>query len=53
MAKWKFIIKQDGLMVARGEGEDKEFILSEAEHYFSMYEEEDFKKMTLEVKEEK
>lgn len=53
MAKWKFEIKQDGLMVARGEGEDKEFILSEAEHYFSIYEEEDFKKMTLEVKEKK
>lgn len=53
MPKWKFIIKQDGLMVARGEGEDKDFILSEAGHYFSMYEEEDFKKMTLEVKEVK
>ena len=50
MIIWKFVLKQDGLTVARGEGDDKDFVISEAEHYFSMYESEDYKKMTLELK---
>ena len=48
---WKFTIKQDGLKVASGFGEDKEFILGECFHYLSQYAEEDFKKMTMEIKE--
>lgn len=49
--KWVFILKQDSVIVARGEGEDKDFILREACHYFSMYAEEDFKKINMEIKE--
>lgn len=48
---WKFTIKQDGLKVASGFGEEKEFILGECLHYLSLYAEENFKKMTMEIKE--
>lgn len=48
---WKFNIKQDGLKVAFGFGEDKEFVLSECFYYLSQYSEETFKKMTMEIKE--
>lgn len=48
---WKFTIKQDGLKVASSFGEDKEFVLIECFDYLSQYAEEDFKKMTIEIKE--
>lgn len=48
---WKFTIKQDGLKVASGLGDDKEFVLDECFHYLSLYSEEEFKKMTIEIKE--
>ena len=48
---WKFTIKQDGLKVASGFGDDKEFVLNECFHYLSLYAEETFKKMTMEIKE--
>lgn len=48
---WKFIIKQDRLIVARGYGKDKECVINECFHYLSLYSEEDFKKMTMEIKE--
>jgi hypothetical protein len=48
---WKFTIKQDGLKVASGFGEDKEFVISECFHYVSLYAEDDFKNMTIEIKE--
>lgn len=48
---WKFTIKQDGLKVASGFGEDKLFILGECFHYLSLYVEENFKKTTVEIKE--
>lgn len=48
---WEFTIKQDGLKVASGSSDDKEFAFNECFHYVSLYaEEEDFKKMTIEVK---
>lgn len=50
---WKFIIKQDSLKVASGFGEDKESVLDECFHYISLYAEENFKKMTIEIKEVK
>ena len=50
---WKYSIKQDGLKVASGFGDDKEFVFNECFHYVSLYAEEDFKKMTIEIKEEK
>lgn len=47
---WKFEIKQNGIMVARGEHFDsKEDCLIEANHYLALYEEEDFTKMTLKI----
>lgn len=49
---WKFTIKQDGLKVASGFEEDKEFIFNECFHSVSLYAEEDFKKMTIEIKKE-
>lgn len=48
---WKFTIKQNGLKVASGFGEDKEFVLNECFHYLSQYADETFKKMTMEIKE--
>lgn len=48
--EWVFVIKQDGLTVAKGFTYDKEKCLSEACHYWTQYEEEDFRKMTMEVK---
>lgn len=48
---WKFTIKQDGLKVTSGFGEDKEFVLDECFHYLYLYAEENFKKMTMEIKE--
>lgn len=48
---WKFTIKQDGLKVASGFGDDKEFVINEFFHYLSLYAEETFKKMTMEIKE--
>ena len=49
MEEWIFIIKQDGLTVARGFAPTKEEVLQEACHYWSQYEEEDFEKMTMTV----
>lgn len=49
---WKFTIKQDGLVVARGFGEEKEIIVREMIHYADLYAEEDFNKMTIEIKKE-
>lgn len=47
---WKFEIRQDGIMVAKGNNFDsKEDCLSEANHYLALYEEEDFTKMTLKI----
>lgn len=48
---WYFKIMQDGLKVANGEAPKKNDCICEACHYFSMYAEEDFKKMTMEIKE--
>lgn len=48
---WKFTIKQDGLKVASGFGEDKEFVITECFKYLAVYSEETFKKMTMEIKE--
>ena len=48
--EWVFTIKQDGLKVAGGFAFNKEDCLSEACHYWAQYEEEDFTKMTMEVK---
>ncbi len=46
---WKFEIKQDGIMVARGSAETKEDCVIEANHYLALYEEENFNKMTLKI----
>ena len=48
---WHFKIRQDGLTVVRGEAPEKEDCLCEGCHYFSMYAEEDFEKMSMEIKE--
>lgn len=48
---WKFTIKQDGIKVASGFGEDKDFIFNEYYHYLALYSEESFKKITTEIKE--
>ena len=48
---WKFTIKQDGLKVASGFGDDKEFVFNECFNYVALYPEESFKKMTIEIKE--
>lgn len=48
--KWSFKLKQDGLTVALGVGFDKDFVVSEAEHYLLQYLDEDYSKMTLELK---
>jgi len=48
--EWSFVLKQDGLTVSRGFGYDKYDIVAEAEHYFTMYLDEDYTKMTLELK---
>ena len=47
---FNFTLKQDDIVVAKGQAEEKEFILSEAGRYFSQYAGEDFFKITLEVK---
>ena len=49
----EFKIKQDGLIVARGEGDVKEWVLSEACHYFTMYQDEEFENMTMEIRKKK
>lgn len=48
---WKFTIKQDGLKVVSGLGEDKEFVINECFRYLAQYSEEYFTKMTMEIKE--
>lgn len=48
--EWSFKLKQDGLTVAQGFGFDKDFVISEAEHYLLQYLDEDYSKMTLELK---
>ncbi|MBR6515455.1 MAG: hypothetical protein IKT40_01225 [Bacilli bacterium] len=46
---WKFIIKQDKLVVAKGFGPEKEIIIRETMHYADLYVEENFNKMTIEI----
>lgn len=46
---WKWEIKQDKLVVARGYSEDKETALTEMFRYADQYSEEDFKKMTVTI----
>lgn len=48
---WKFTIKQDGVKVASGFADEKEFALDECFRYLAQYAEEDFTKMTMEIKE--
>lgn len=48
--EWSFKLKQDGLTVAQGFGFDKEFLIGEAEHYLLLYLDDDYSKMTLELK---
>lgn len=48
--EWNFKLKQDGLTVARGFGFDKDFVIAEVEHYLLQYLNEDYSKMTLELK---
>ena len=47
---YNFTLKQDDIVVAKGQAEDKAFLLSEAGRYFSQYAEEDCSKLTLEFK---
>lgn len=49
--KWTFKIKQDGLIVANGFCDNKELAVNEAFRYLSQYAEEEFGKMTLEIRE--
>lgn len=48
--EWSFKLKQDGLTVAQGVGFDKDFVIAEAENYLLRYLDEDYSKMTLELK---
>lgn len=48
--EWSFKLKQDGLTVVQGLGFDKDFVISEVEHYLLQYLDEDYSKMTLELK---
>lgn len=50
---WKFIIKQDKLVVAKGFSEYKSEVVCEALHYATMYCTEDYSKMTIEIVEDK
>lgn len=47
---YNFTLKQDDIVVAKGQAEDKAFLLSEAGRYFSQYAEENCSKLTLEFK---
>lgn len=48
--KWVFIVKQNRIRVAYGESLYKELAIIEGCHYFLMYADEDYSKMTLEIK---
>lgn len=48
---WKWQLKQNNLVVARGSSDDKQTCLTEAFRYTEQYSEEDFKNMTLIIKE--
>lgn len=50
---WKFVLKQDGQMVAQGRSPDKKRCLSLSGRYFSEFAGEKFKTMTLELTETK
>lgn len=47
---WEFTIKQDGLKITSDFEEDKESALNKCFDYVSICAEEDFKKMTIELK---
>ena len=49
---WKWQLKQNNLIVARGSGDDKKTCLTEAFRYTDQYSEEDFKNMILIIKEQ-
>lgn len=49
---WKFVIKQDGLKVASGFADDKEDCIEMCFDYLSLYAEESFSKMTIEIKQD-
>lgn len=50
---WKASINVDGLQVAGVEGDDREFVVSEALYYAQQYEDETEKRMTITIQKSK